>query len=134
MLTTTQKQSLYRDWASQIANSNTRAAFWYLVDIASQLRDFDCHFQADGEEPHFSFCDKLSGEQTFAFVTVAEWLLFYFREPATTSTAFSFASLRGYFPSASQTSDGEWMVRLRTMDDVQRLAHFVGWQESSELH
>lgn len=127
MLANTTDNNRCIDWSDCIAVEQVRASFQYLVGVAATLRDFDCLIEQKGEVRKLQFYEKQTHEQPFGFVSSREWLLFTFRAPAVRSTAYSLSELQSVFSSARENEQGEWTVRIRTIEDVDRLVSFIGW-------
>jgi len=125
MLASDSEAELIAEWLAYIKDRDTRAAFCYLVGMSACLRRYNCRIKWKGEIRDFQFFDS-SGEQPFSFVTNQKWLLFYFRTPALRVGRFSTEQ----FGSFNQNRAGEWTVKIKCIDDVDRLAKFLGWQES----
>lgn len=116
--------------AYRIPDGNLRYAYRYLVEIAAGLQEFCCEADEHADSVAFCLCEKATGLRPFRISTGSDWLLFTFRDDATRSTAFSLRELQGVFGSAYENSVGEWTVRVRTQEDVDRLLHFIGWCNS----
>jgi len=127
MLGNTTDNNLFIDWSDRIAVEQVRASFQYFVGVAATLQDFDCFIEQKGEVRNFHFYEKQTGEQPFGFVSSREWLLFTFRAPAVRSIAYSLGELQSVFSSARENAQGEWTVRVRTIEDVDKLINFIGW-------
>ena len=129
MLTSDSKVELIAEWLEYIKDCDTRAAFCYLVGMSACLRHYNCKIKWKGKIRDLQFHD-LSGEQLFSFTTNQNWLLFYFRPPSLRSGIFSIETLTRQFESFDQSKVGEWTIKIRCIDDVDRLSRFLGWQES----
>jgi hypothetical protein len=126
VLTNARNAALYVNWVDFIESPQAREAFQYLVGIAATSTRFQCHIQWKGEVRDFRFHDD-SGEQPLSFITNQQWLLFYFRPPAVRSGEYSRESIARDFDSFKVNTKGEWMVKLRSIDDVKRLSAHVRW-------
>ena len=126
MLTDAQNTGLYANWLNFVEAPHTREAFQYLVGIAASSTRFQCHIQWKGEVRDFRFHES-SGEQPLSFITNRHWLLFYFRPPAVRSKQYSRDSIARDFDSFGVNAKSEWMVKLRSIADVQRLSTHVRW-------
>jgi hypothetical protein len=133
MLANTTDSNLIVDWSDRIAVEQVRSTFQYLVGVAALLRDFDCLVEQKGEVRNLHFYDKQTREQPFGFISSREWLLFTFRDPAVRSTAYSLSELQSVFSSARENSQGEWTVRIRTIEDVDKLISFIGWDTRVDI-
>ena len=116
--------TLLREWADYIEEPDVKAAFWYLVGIASSMDRYECRAQWKGEIRDFRFYD-IAGEQPFSFITNRHWLLFYFRLPAVRSGSYSLDHISSLFDQTSVNSAREWTVRVSTVEDVEKLANKV---------
>lgn len=115
---------LYVEYLAKIGSEETRDAFFYIVGRASCLTELRCYPKNHGVVPAFRFF-AWSEDQPFAFIPNNNWLLFYFRAPAVRSKRYSLSELRSIFESTEENSSGEWTVKLRNIEDVRRLFHFL---------
>lgn len=126
MLTDARNAELYAEWVNAISDSQTQGAFHYFVGIAACLPNYKCQIQWKGEVRDFRFHDE-GGAQEFSFIVNKNWILFYFRPPAVSSGRYVSKDLKNLFDSFAENSAGEWMVRLRSIADVERLIRFLEW-------
>jgi hypothetical protein len=124
MLTDSRNSALYSAWLDHIKDGQTRRAFLSIVGLAACLREWQCHPEQKGAVRDVRFFAP-DGRQHFAFIVNIESLLFYFRKPAVQSGKYDFRSLQERFDGAGQNNSGEWTVRLRGPDDVNRLAEYM---------
>lgn len=127
MFPVSQEIDLITEWSDGITVERIRSAFEYFARISSRLRDFDCQIEQPDGRRQFRFFEKTTGEQAFAFVTNSEWLLFSFLPTAIRSTAYSLHELQAAFAGARENERDEWVVRIRTAKDVDKLVRLIGW-------
>jgi hypothetical protein len=78
-----------------------------------------------GEIRDFRYFDVASAEQPFAFIVNRADLLFYVRSTGLRRVPGGFGALASQFPSAKETSRGEWTVRIASKEDAERLNSFL---------
>jgi hypothetical protein len=127
MLDNERREKLADDWSKRIDVAEIRAAFEHFVVIASRLQDFDSYIQQKGDGREFRFYETSTHDQPFSFSTHPAWLMFCFREAAVRSTAYSLRELQAVFSGARENERGEWTVRVRSVEDVDKLVRFIGW-------
>ena len=124
MLAEARNSPLYRQCAQYITDPAARDAFRYFVGLLAEDPDYVCYPSRKGDGLDFRFED-LHGVQPFAFIVNKGWLLFYFRKPAFLKQQWSEAELALQFDSLDENGKGELTVKLRCMDDVQRLWELI---------
>lgn len=117
---------LLADWSDYISDPATRSAFQYMVGLSVCLREFHCQVQWKGEIRDFRLLDAL-GQQPFSFITNQKWLLFYFRAPAVRSGTYKRDEVESLFDSLKENPAGEWTIKIRSIDDVEKLCDYLGW-------
>jgi hypothetical protein len=65
------------------------------------------------------------GDQGFAFIPTAEWLLFYIRKPELKHGRLSLDTVRAVFPEAETNSSGEIIFRIRSKAGAFHAAAFI---------
>lgn len=121
MLAESKNAKLYTKLLADIRSEEVRDAFRYIVGCAATLGSLICHPQRKGVIHDFRFMDTEHNEQPFSFIPNKKWLLFYFRKPAIQSRRYTFSLVQAAFSSASKNNGGEWTVKLKSIEDVQRL-------------
>jgi hypothetical protein len=124
MLTDALNSDLYPEWLEYIESDEARDAFCLIVGLAASVRGYSCHPGLHGVYRDFRFIDQC-GDQPFAFGVAKNWLLFYFRAPATRSGRYSFEEVKASFPSANQPGETEWTVKLKNTGDVHALWKYL---------
>lgn len=126
MLADVRNPHLYAEWQDYIEVSEVRDAFRFLIGLAACSKRFTCHIQWKGAVRDFRFIDA-AGEQPYSFITNQKWLLFYFRPPAVRADARLRNDLRSQFDSFDENAVGEWIIKLRSISDVESLAALIEW-------
>jgi len=129
MLEASENLRLLAIWSEYIAENETRSAFWYLIGMSACLINYQCLADWKGDVRDFRYFDS-DERQLYSFITNQKWLLFYFRLPAIRSDRHSKERLFDLFADANENTAGEWTVKIKSIDDVDRLVKFLGWQES----
>ncbi len=125
MLSELKNGELLARFVEKINAAKTKDAFRYIIGVAACDGRFACYPQQKGVVPDFRFLDS-SGKQPFSLIPNRNWLLFYFRPPAVRSNRYTFDELLSAFDSAAINPAGEWTVKIRSIEDVQRLWKIIG--------
>lgn len=117
---------VYVECYASIESPQVREAFCMLVGTIAAMRWHNCAPKPQGELKRsigiFSVAD---GTCPFSFVATHNWLLFYFRLPAFKGVHCSLKTLHAEFGEVNDKVDGEWTIKLRSVDDVRRLLHII---------
>lgn len=111
-------------WESYISTPSTKHTLRYIIGFAAGLRMFQCHPKLKGKVRAFRFY-AADETQPFAFIVNKQSLLFYFRLPAVRSGQYSFELVKSILSSTSTNDSGEWTVKLRNIEDAQKLCELL---------
>lgn len=126
MITGALDAAKYVECYSSIESPQVREAFCILVGAISAMKNYDCAPRSQGELKRcigiFSASD---GSCPFSFVSNHNWLLFCFRLPSFRTEHHSLKALSAEFGEINDKPDGEWTIKLRSVDDVRRLLRII---------
>ena len=116
--------ALLPEWESYISSQSTKHALRYIIGFAAGLHKFQCYPKLKGKVRAFRFFAE-DEKQPFAFIVNKKSLLFYFRLPAVRSGRYVFESVKSGLPLVRMNESGEWTVKLRTIEDAQKLCELL---------
>ena len=126
MITDARDAEKYVECYSSIESPQAREAFCMLAGAICAMNGHDCAPKPQSDSTRsigiFSVAD---GDCPFSFVAYHNWLLFYFRLPAFKAGHCSVKTLCAEFGEVNDKVDGEWTIKLRSVDDVRRLLRII---------
>lgn len=126
MITDARDAAKYVECYGSIESPQVREAFCMLVGAISTMTGHNCAPRPQGELNRtievFSVSDSTC---PFSFVANHNWLLFHFRLPAFKIVHYSLKTLSAEFGEVNDKIDGEWTIKLRSVDDVRRLLRMI---------
>ncbi|VVO38554.1 hypothetical protein [Pseudomonas fluorescens] len=126
MITGALDAAKYVECYSAIESPQVREAFCMLVGAISTMNGHNCAPMPEAELNRtigvFSVAD---GTCPFSFASYHDWLLFHFRLPAFKAGHCSLKTLSAQLGEVNDKIDGEWTIKLRSVDDVRRLLRLV---------
>lgn len=126
MITDARDAAKYVECYSSIESPQVREAFCMLVGAISAMKGHSCAPKPQGDLTRSIGIFSVSGgDWPFSFVSYHNWLLFYFRLPAFKTEHHSVKTLSAEFGEVNDKTDGEWTIKLRSVDDVRRLLRII---------
>ncbi len=113
----------FLDFGQKIQSESVRQAYRYLVGWGAESTRFMCYPKPHGYINSVRFYRGAAWEH--AFIPNQEWLTFYFRKPCLLHAKFARAEIFRHFPDAEENSSGEFIVRVRSIEDAMLIASFV---------
>ncbi|MNJ57225.1 hypothetical protein D3C77_528090 [compost metagenome] len=126
MITGATNAQAYVACYSYIENQQVQEAFCTLLGAVSVMQHYSCTPDGHGYmERSIGIFSAPDSRHLFSFVANQKSLLFYFRLPAVRSSKYSLEALFAEFDDVKGKPDGEWTVRLLSVDDVKCLLEIL---------
>lgn len=126
MITDARDAEQYVECYSSIESQQVREAFCMLVGAICAMSNYDCAPMSQGElKRTIGIFSASDGSCPFSFVSNHNWLLFHFRLPSFKTEHHSIKALYAEFGEVNDKPDGEWTIKLRSVDDVRRLLRII---------
>jgi len=125
MLKDDEDVGLFQELSEVIQDPETKQAYSYLVGWGASSRNYECYARAKGYIHDVRFMFIQGNEWHFAFIPNQKWLLFYFRRPCLHLKKYTRENIMQWFPSAEETNQGEFTVRISTIEDAIRIGRYV---------
>jgi len=123
MLKYDEDAGLFPRLLEEVQDIEARHAFIYLVGWGLSSKAYECYARVKGYIHDARFVQ--GDEWHFAFIPNQKWLLFYFRKPCLHLPKYARERIMQWFPSAQETNQGEFTVRVTSLEDALRIVRYV---------
>lgn len=126
MITGAVDATKYVDCYSAIESPQVREAFCMLIGAISTMNGHNCAPMPEaGLNRTIGIFSVADDNCPFSFAAYHDWLLFHFRLPAFKAGHCSLKTLSAQLGEVNDKIDGEWTIKLRSVDDVRRLLRLI---------
>lgn len=115
--------ALFGKFSERILNVGTLQAYRYLVGWGLASKEYSCFPQPQGYLDSVRFYRGASWD--FAFIPNQKWLTFYFRKPCLKLAKYAGEAVTKKFPEAEETNEGEFIVRLSSLEEALRIVSYL---------
>src|SRR5260370_13130821 len=117
--------TLLGEHRARLMTSSGQDTFGRMVEIAEELRDYDCKPNRQGKVRDFRYFDPATHDFPYSFIVNRHDLLFYVRRSGFKRVPGGLAALRARFDSVKENPSGEWTLRIATVEDADALGAFL---------